>query len=211
MKLSQIAPIALILLAAGCARSGDITAGGITAVRTACPAVGVPAGTGDITLFNPATSRDESALDVSAVMTNVRSTCADATADVVTTITFDVFAQRRDTSAARDVTLPFFITVVNGGTAVVAKRLGNVSVHFDAGAARAQTRGQATAIVNRAAATLPEDIRDEITRKRKPGDVDAAIDPLSQPNVREAVLRASFEALVGFQLTEDQLKYNLTR
>src|SRR3546814_7054324 len=104
-----------------------------------------------------------------------------------------------------------FITVVNGGTAVVAKRLGNVSVHFDAGAARAQTRGQATAIVNRAAATLPEDIRDEITRKRKPGDVDAAIDPLSQPNVREAVLRASFEALVGFQLTEDQLQYNLTR
>src|SRR3546814_4261175 len=104
-----------------------------------------------------------------------------------------------------------FITVVNGGTAVVAKRLGNGSVHVAAGAARAQTRGQATAIVNRAAATLPEDIRDEITRKRKPGDVDAAIDPLSQPNVREAVLRASFEALVGFQLTEDQLKYNLTR
>jgi hypothetical protein len=25
------------------------------------------------------------------------------------------------------------------------------------------------------------------------------------------VLRATFEALVGFQLTEDQLKYNLTR
>src|SRR3546814_10685628 len=113
-------------------------------------------------------------------MTNVRSTCADATADVVTTITFDVFAQRRDTSAARDVTLPFFITVVDGGTAVVARRLGNVSVHFDAGAARAQTRGQATAIVNRAAATLPEDIRDEITRTRKPGAVDAAIDQLSQ-------------------------------
>src|SRR3546814_16379753 len=85
------------------------------------------------------------------------------------------------------------------------------TLFLSAGAARAQTRGQATAIVNRAAATLPEDIRDEITRKRKPGDVDAAIDPLSQPNVREAVLRASFEALVGFQLTEDQLKYNLTR
>nr|WP_286207589.1 hypothetical protein [Hephaestia sp. MAHUQ-44] len=211
--MSQIAPIALILLATGCARSGDITAGGITAVRTACPAVGVPAGTGDITLFNPASSVDASALDVSAVMTNVRSTCGDAAeaAEVVTTITFDVFAQRRDTAAARDVTLPYFITVVNGGTAVVAKRLGHVSLHFEAGAARAQTRGQATAIVNRAAATLPKDIRDEITRKRKPGDVDAAIDPLSQPNVRDAVLRASFEALVGFQLTEDQLKYNLTR
>src|SRR3546814_17685243 len=103
-KLSQLAPIALILLASVGARAGDSAAGGSTAVRTAGPAVGVPAGTGDITLFNPVTSRDASALDVSAVMTNVRSTCADATADVVTTITFDVFAQRRDTSAARDVT-----------------------------------------------------------------------------------------------------------
>ena len=211
VKLRKLAPLALLLVAAGCSRSGEITVGGITAVRTACPIVGIPAGTGDITLFDPATSRDQSALDVTAVMTNVRSTCTDLAADVVTTVTFDIYAQRRDAGPARDVTLPYFITVVNGGTAVVAKRVGNVAVHFDAGAVRAQTRGQATAYVNRAAATLPEDIRDEITRKRKPGDVDAAIDPLSQPDVREAVLRATYEALVGFQLTEDQLKYNLTR
>jgi hypothetical protein len=211
VKLRRLAPLVFLLVAAGCARSGDITAGGITAVRTACPIVGIPAGTGDITLFDPATSHDASALDVTAVMTNVRSTCTDAAADVVTTVTFDVYAQRRDAGPARDVTLPYFITVVNGGTAVVAKRVGNVAVHFDAGAVRAQTRGQATAYVNRAAATLPADIREEITRKRKPGDVDAAVDPLSKPEVREAVLRATFEALVGFQLTEDQLKYNLTR
>jgi hypothetical protein len=29
--------------------------------------------------------------------------------------------------------------------------------------------------------------------------------------VREAVQRATFQALVGFQLTDDQLKYNMTR
>jgi hypothetical protein len=211
VKLRRLAPLALLLVAAGCAKSGDNTAGGITAVRTACPIVGIPAGTGDITLFDPATSHDQSALDVTAVMTNVRSTCTDAAADVVTTVTFDVYAQRRDAGPARDVTLPYFITIVRGGNAVVAKRTGNVAVHFDAGAVRAQTSGQATAYVNRAAATLPADIREEITRQRKPGDVDAAIDPLSQPEVREAVLRATFEALVGFELTEDQLKYNLTR
>ena len=90
VKLRHLAPFAFILIAAGCARSGEITTGGITAVRTACPVVGIPAGTGDITLFDPATSHDASALDVTAVMTNVRSTCTDATADVVTTVTFDV-------------------------------------------------------------------------------------------------------------------------
>ena len=40
---------------------------------------------------------------------------------------------------------------------------------------------------------------------------DAAIDPLSDPAVRQAVLSATFEALVGFQLTDAQLRYNVTR
>jgi hypothetical protein len=37
------------------------------------------------------------------------------------------------------------------------------------------------------------------------------MDPLARPEVRQAVLRATFEALVGFQLTDAQLKYNATR
>jgi hypothetical protein len=37
------------------------------------------------------------------------------------------------------------------------------------------------------------------------------MDPLSDPAIRSAVLSATFEALVGFQLTEEQLKYNVTR
>ena len=63
----------------------------------------------------------------------------------------------------------------------------------------------------RSAATLPEDIRNELTKPRKAGQEDAAIDPLSTPKVKQAVLRATFEAVVGFQLTDDQLKYNATR
>jgi hypothetical protein len=46
---------------------------------------------------------------------------------------------------------------------------------------------------------------------RKPGDADAAVDPLSEPTVRAAVARATYEHLVGFQLTPDQLRYNATR
>lgn len=207
-----LAPAALLLIAGGCAEKGELDAsGGVSAVRSACPSVGVPAGTGDVTLFDPATARTADAIDVTALMTNVRSTCDSGDAQVNTTVTFEVDARRRDTAAARDVTLPFFISVVQGGNAVVAKRVSRVAVHFDAGAARARTTGSATASVDRAAATLPDDVRKTLTRKRKAGEEDAAIDPLSRPEVRQAVLRATFEALVGFQLTEDQLRYNATR
>ena len=65
--------------------------------------------------------------------------------------------------------------------------------------------------VNRGAATLPENVRQVLTRQRKAGETEAAIDPLSDPAIRAAVANATFEHLVGFQLTQDQLKYNATR
>ena len=54
-------------------------------------------------------------------------------------------------------------------------------------------------------------MQERINRKRRAGDADAAIDPLSIPEVRAAVQRASFELLVGFQLTQEQLEYNVRR
>jgi hypothetical protein len=203
----------VILLAAGCRHTGELDeTGGISAIRSACPTVGVPAMTGDLTVFDPANSVDASAIDVEATMTNVRSTCYDADGpDIQTKITFDIQARRTRNDAARDVTFPYFISVVQGDTAVIAKRVGHVTVHFDAGRDRATASGEATSVVSRAAATLPDDVRRRLTEKRKAGDEDAATDPLSKPEIRQAVLRASFEALVGFQLTQDQLKYNATR
>jgi hypothetical protein len=54
-------------------------------------------------------------------------------------------------------------------------------------------------------------VRRILTRPRKPGDPQAAVDPLSDPAVRAAVANATFEHLVGFQMTQDQLRYNATR
>ncbi len=205
-------PVFAAVLLGGCRHTGELDeTGGITAVRTACPSVAVPAGTGDITLFDPATSHDATALDLTAVLTNVRSTCTDAGDDILTTLTFSVEGRRLRTDGARDVTLPYFVTVVQGGSAVVAKRLGHVTLHFEAGQPRASVQGTGTATVSRAAATLPDDVRKKLLEKRKAGGEDAAVDPLTRPEVRQAVLRATFEALVGFQLTGDQLKYNATR
>ncbi|MBX9797603.1 hypothetical protein [Sphingomonas sp.] len=192
-------------------RSGQFTLEGITAVRTACPVIAVPAGTGDITLFNPADSTDQSALDVTATITNLRGDCRDAGEYVQTDLTFDVLARRTDSAAARDVPLRYFVTVVQGGTAVVSKRISGVTVHFDAGQTRASVKGEAVASILRSAASLPPEIKRQLTQRRRAGREDAATDPLSRPAIRAAIQRSTFEALVGFQLTDDQLKYNATR
>ena len=206
-----VLPALLSLVLLGCAAEGDITTTGILTTRTACPAVAIPAATGDITLFNPANSRDASAIDVVAHITNLRGTCDETGEFIVTNATFEVHGQRRDPRGAREVVLPYFATVVQGGSNVVSKRVGRVALQFADGQYRASTSAAATSQVLRSAATLPADIRRQITRERKPGEADAALDPLADPAVRAAVTRATFEFLVGFQLTADQLAYNATR
>lgn len=198
----------------GCKTKGEIVVDqgvGITAVRSKCPAVGIPDYTGDMTLFRgPARTAD--AIDVTASMTQVRAQCDEAVGEKVTsTVTFQVLGRRTDTAGARQVTLPFFVSVLQGGSSVISKRVGNVTLNFADGQARAQANVSTNAFIDRAAATLPDEIRDRITRKRKAGDTDAAVDPLSDPEVKAAVARASFEVLVGFQLDEGQLAYNATR
>jgi hypothetical protein len=206
------APAALIaLLLAGCARDGQIADGGVYVTRTGCPQVAIPAATGDITLFDPATSRDARAIDVVAAITNVRVNCTEDTANVVSTATFDVVATRRDAGAARQVVLPYFAVAVQGGTNIVAKKVGAVALNFPAGSLRAQANSQTTVRVSRSAVALSAEVQRELTRERRPGDADAAVDPLTDPNIRAAVARATYEQLVGFQLTQDQLRYNATR
>jgi hypothetical protein len=199
---------------AGCARDGelDLSSGvGISVTRSGCPVVAVPDGTGDVTLFNPTESQDASAIDVVASITNIRPNCNESGENIFSQAGFDVQARRNDARGARTVTLPYFTTVVQGGSAVVAKRLGQVTVQFADGQQRASATAQAASYIDKGAASLPAEIVQKITKKRKPGDPDAALDPMADPEVRAAVVRSSFEMLIGFQLTEDQLRYNVTR
>ncbi|MHA6316714.1 hypothetical protein ACXYN8_03520 [Altererythrobacter sp. CAU 1778] len=214
LRKSLIALLTCTAALAGCRSSGDIVLDqgvGITAIRSTCPAVGIPDYTGDVTTFSVPGSRAASAIDVTAAMTNVRSQCNETGEQVYTSATFDVLARRADARGGRQVELPYFVTVLRGGRAVVAKRVGTVTLNFADGQERAQASASAGTYVDRAEATLPADIREEITRRRKAGDADAAIDPLSKPEVRAALDRANFEMLIGFQLTQDQLAYNATR
>src|SRR5690606_19137754 len=92
-RKALLAATAAAAALAGCQRAGDIVVEqgvGITALRSVCPAVGVPDFTGNVTLFDPADARTADAIDVTASITNVRSQCDESGAEVYSTATFDV-------------------------------------------------------------------------------------------------------------------------
>ena len=193
-----------LVLLGGCQRNP------LLVTRSACPAVAVPNFTGDMTLL---TSGGTSAadIDVVAAITNVRGTCNDAADRLGTNITFDVLARRSSASGARAVTLPFFVSMVQGGNLLVAKQLSSVTINFADGQLRAQASAGAHAEVDRAASTLDAVMQKKVNRVRKPGDLDAATDPLADPEVKAAVRATTFEVLVGFQLSDEALAYNAAK
>lgn len=179
--------------------------------RSPCPAVAVPVYANDLTMFQPGTAPDATNVDFIATVTNVRESCLEGANTLTGTARYDIIARRNDTAGARSVQLPVFATVIQGGNLVVSKQMGAVTLTFADGQARGQASGIATATVDRAAASLPAEVQKIINRKRKPGDPDAAVDPLADPQVRAALRAASFELLIGFQLSEAQLAYNVTK
>ncbi|MFM9936602.1 MAG: hypothetical protein ACKVOL_10455 [Novosphingobium sp.] len=216
-RIAVCGALLLVAALAGCKTNrGELVVDdsvGVTALRSPCPVVAIPEMTGDVTMMSAPGRTDAGAIDLTASITNLRSTCNDGKgqATLHTEATFDVFARRTDTRGSRRVALPYFSAVMRGGNVVISKRLGSVVLDFADGQERAQAQGRAASSVDRAEATLPDSVRKLLTKKRKPGDTDAATDPLATPEVRAALAKASFELVVGFQLTDAQLAYNATR
>jgi hypothetical protein len=190
---------------AGCAKNP------LVIKRSSCPAVAVPTFAGDITLFKPGTEANAANIDIVATMTNVRETCSETPDKFVVDISYDVIARRTTTAGARSTAMPVFLSMVQGGNLLVSKQIGAVTLQFADGQERAIGHGGGRGSVARSAASLPEDVQKKINRKRKAGDLDAATDPLADPQVKAALRAASFEVLIGFQLDERQLGYNVTK
>jgi hypothetical protein len=190
---------------AGCQRNP------LVVKRSPCPAVAVPTYLGDVTLFRPGGAADANNIDLVATLTNVRETCIEGDVTLTTDITFDIVARRNDPGPARSLTLPVFTSIVQGGNLVLSKQVVPVQVNFAEGATRAMASGGVRTNVSRAQTQLSPELQAKIARKRKATDADAAIDPLADPEVRAALRAASFEALIGFQLDEAGLAYNVTK
>ena len=190
---------------AGCQRNPLIVK------RSPCPAVAVPTYLGDVTMFGAGGAADARNIDVVATITNVRDTCVEGESTLSTDITFDVVARRNEAGPARSVSLPVFATIVQGSNLVLSKQTVPVTINFAAGATRATASSGVRTDVARSQTQLPPELQARINRKRKPSDPDAAIDPLADPEVRAALRAASFEVLLGFQLDEAGLAYNVTK
>jgi hypothetical protein len=179
--------------------------------RSPCPAVAVPTYLGDATVFGPGGAADAKNIDFVATLTNLRDTCLEGDEKLTTDVSFEIVARRDAAGPARTVTLPVFTTVVQGGNLVLSKEVTGVAVTFAEGQTRGTGRGVVRTSVARSAATLPPEIQAKVTRKRKASDLDAAVDPMADPQVRAALRAASFEVLIGFQLDEAGLAYNVSK
>jgi len=211
VRALPILSLALLALG-GCAHNRDLDeTGGLLVTRSTCPATAIPAYTGDVTLFSPEQSQDARAQDVVATIGNLRPSCDESGPVVRAGVTFDVTARRASPRGARDVVLPYFVTVLRSGTKIMSKQQSQVLVHFADGQLRGTGTAAASATIDKSLATLPGPVVERLNRKRKATDADASIDPMADPRVRAAVNQASFELLVGFQLTDRQLAYNATR
>ncbi|WP_235976474.1 hypothetical protein [Sandaracinobacteroides hominis] len=177
--------------------------------RSACPAVAIPTYTGSVTRFDPPQSRNADAIELTAQITDVQGNCIEGPEFLTTDVTYTVTAQRRKAGGAKQVYLPIFIAMAQGGNVLVSKQVTGVMLEFQDGQLRTQTSGGARADVHRSAVTLPPEVQARITRERKPDEPDALVDPLSDPQVRAAVRASSFEVLVGFQLDDASLAYNV--
>ena len=181
-------------------------------MRSACPIVGVPAGTGDVTLFNPPGSTDSRAIDVTATITDVRATCQDVgqgrriDRNVHGGGDCGAMRARRGRSCC-----PISTSLFRAAARSSPSGSARSALNFPRRQPHAWTRVQATVRVNRggrdAARERPPD-PDPPAQGRRP---EAAVDPLADPAVRAAVANATFEHLVGFQMTQDSCSYNATR
>lgn len=177
--------------------------------RSQCPAVAIPTFVGSVTQFDPPQSRNADAIALTAQISDVDALCQEGPEYLSTDVTFTVTAQRRQPGPAKEVYLPMFVAMAQGGNVLVSKQVTGVLLKFEEGQLRTETKGGARAEVHRSAVALPADVQARITRERRPEDMDALIDPLSDPQVRAAVRAASFEVLVGFQLDDASLAYNV--
>jgi hypothetical protein len=193
------------LMLAGCNRNP------LLVERSPCPAVAIPVHTGSYTRFDPPQSRDASAIVLTAQITDLAGTCIEGPEFFSTEVRFTVSAQRRRAGPAQEVYLPLFVGLAQGGNVLVSKQLTGVHLRFADQALRAEASGGASAQVHRSATTLPPEVAERITRERRPDDADALTDPLADPQVRAAVRAASFEVLVGFQLDDASLAYNVAK
>lgn len=201
-RLAGLAAVLLPAILAGCASNP------LEVTRTLCPATAVPQHAGTLTFFSPASSRTAESVVATASIFNLQNQCNEGGDKVTSNLRFTIGAQRPNAAAEQTITVPYFVAVVKEGETLLSKQVYEATLTFPAGSVRAEAVQTVQAAVDRAealAAAGPAPGSEK--KKRKRGE-------MAQPEdlFFDAKPKASgFEILVGFQLTDAQVYYNITQ
>jgi hypothetical protein len=183
-----ISLIVLPLLLAACGSTNPLEVR-----RTSCPALSVPMHTGSLTRFDQAGRFDTQDVRLVASIAQLSDNCVENDNGVNTAVSFTINASRSAKGSAESVQLPYFITVVKDGETLIAKQVYGASLDFADGALTGNVRQVVT--VKTPEVPLPP-------KPQKNNEIDEFAPP-PKPAV--------YEILVGFQLTDADVIYNISK
>jgi hypothetical protein len=161
--------------------------------RTSCPALAVPKHTGTLTRFQEARGFSSGDVQLVATIAQLDSRCQEDASGAKTAVSFNIVATRPSKGPAEDVQVPYFVTVVKGGETLQAKQVYGASLRFADGATSASLSQVVTAATPKV--PLPP-------RPKRNNEIDEFAPP-PKP--------AEYEILVGFQLSDSEAVYNITK
>lgn len=201
-RVAALGMVAAPLLLAGCSSNP------LQVTRTLCPATAVPQHAGTLTFFSPPSSRTADSVVASANIFNLQNQCNEGGEKVTSNLRFSIGAQRPNAAAEQTITVPYFVAVVKEGETLLSKQIYEATLTFAAGDVRAESVQTVQAAVDRAealAAAGPAPGSEK--KKRKRGEMAEPEDLFFDAKPKAS----GFEILVGFQLTDAQVHYNITQ
>jgi hypothetical protein len=187
MKMTKLLPLlTLPLLLVGCASGNPLEVR-----RTSCPALSVPTHTGTLTRFSQAGRFDTQDVQTVATIGQLSNNCVENASGANSAVSFNIMATRPAKGPAQSVQLPYFITVLKDGETVIAKQVYGAALSFADGA----MTGTASQVVTVKTPDVPLP-----PSPKKNNEIDEFAPP-PKP--------AMYEILVGFQLSDADIVYNI--
>jgi hypothetical protein len=167
--------------------------------RTSCPAVAVIKYANTITGFRQGGGMDQSDVDFTGQISNVSVDCRNGKGDnaAQSVVSFDIGVLRRSANAAATQSIPYFVAVVQDGTTIISKTSYMATLQFN------DKNGRSIARESFAASTPGVPLPPVPKKKRSEAEfLDEA---------ESAAKAAKYEILIGFQLTDAQALFNISK
>jgi hypothetical protein len=167
--------------------------------RTSCPAVAVIKYANTITGFRQGGGQDQSDVDFTGQISNVSVNCRNGKGDSAaqSVVSFDIGGQRGSVNGAASQSIPYFVTVVQDGTTIISKTSYLAVLQYNDKNGRSVARE--SFVANTPGVPLPA------APKKKRTEAEFL------DEAESAQKAAKYEILIGFQLTDEQALFNITK